>query len=143
MKHVATLPIFDRLIDENVEQSSEHNLKKYISLDELKESIMRDLSLLMNTRVSSFWMGFPSALPYSYGISITAPNYAETVFEIQALENRATKVITMFEPRLKNVKVHIINYGVDPGKAFMQIDADVMLDEKRIPLSFPIVMELK
>lgn len=143
MKKIAALPIFDRLVDENIEESFEMEAKRYISLEELKESIAEDLSRLLNTRISPFWVDYSKKMmiPFSYGINSTAPSYAETVFEIQDLEGRIRRVISEFEPRLANVQVHVLSLGADPGKACVQIDADFSDGDKRIPLSFPIVME--
>ena len=143
MKKVSALPIFDRLIDENIEEPFEIEAKHYITLDELQKSISQDLTRLLNTRISSFWIDYSKTMmiPFSYGINATAPSNAETVFEIKDLESRIRRVISEFEPRLANVQVHIISYGIDPGKAYVQIDANVTDGDKRIPLSFPIVME--
>lgn len=144
MKNAGTLPIFDRLVDENIEESFEKVEKKYVSSDELKESIKKDLSLLLNTRVSPFWYSYAqgASMPYLYGANITAPNFAETVFEIQTLENRIKQVIERFEPRLKNIQVHFVSLGANPGSAFIQIDADVLINKQRTPLTFPIVVDI-
>lgn len=143
MKKVSVLPLFDRLIDENPDASFEVSARRFISFDELKESITKDLTLLLNTKISPFWVDYSKTMkiPFSYGINSTAPSSAETVFEIQDLENRIKQVISTFEPRLKNVQVQILTMGVTPGKADVQIDADVVADNLRVPLSFSIVME--
>ena len=143
MKKVSVLPLFDRLVDENVDASFEVEARRFISFDELKESITKDLTLLLNTKISPFWVEYSKTMkiPFSYGINSTAPSSAETVFEIQDLENRIKQVISNFEPRLKNVQVQILTMGVTPGKADVQIDADVAAGNLRVPLSFSIVME--
>lgn len=143
MKKVSVLPLFDRLVDENPDASSEVSARRFISFDELKESITKDLTLLLNTKISPFWVEYSKTMkiPFSYGINSTAPSSAETVFEIQDLENRIKQVISNFEPRLKNVQVQILTMGVTPGKADVQIDADVAAGNLRVPLSFSIVME--
>ncbi len=143
MKKVSVLPLFDRLVDEDVDASSEVEARRFISLNELKESITKDLTLLLNTKISPFWVEYSKTMkiPFSYGINSTAPSSAETVFEIQDLENRIKRVISDFESRLKNVQVQILTMGVIPGKADVQIDADVAAGNLRVPLSFSIVME--
>ena len=145
MRKVAVLPIFDRLVDDNPEESFEIEAKHYISIDDLHESISKDLTLLLNTKISPFWVDFSKTMkiPFSYGVTCTAPSSAETVFEIQDLESRVKRVISEFESRLTNVQVHVVSYGVDPGKAYLQIDADVIEGNKRVPLSFPIVMDMQ
>lgn len=143
LKKIAALPIFDRLVDENTKESFEIEVKRFVSLEELKQSISNDLTKLLNTRISPFWVEYSKKMmiPYSYGINSTAPSSVETVFEIQDLEHRIRHVITVFEPRLTNVSVHIISVGVNPGTASIQIDSDIFDGKKRVPLSFPIVME--
>ena len=143
MKKISVLPLFDRLVDENIDESFETVAKRFIELDELQESIEQDLTRLLNTKISPFWVDYSKTMkiPFSYGINSTAPSCAETVFEIKDLESRIRQVISEFEPRLTNVQVHIVSIGVDPGKAYLQIDACVADNNKRIPLSFPIVME--
>jgi len=143
LRKVAVLPIFDRLVDENPKESFEMMVKHYVSIEELHESISNDLTRLLNTKISSFWVDFSKTMkiPFSYGVNSTAPSSAETIFEIQDLESRVRRVIAEFESRLTNVQVQVISFGVDPGKAYLQIDADVVEGNKRVPLSFPIVME--
>ncbi len=143
MKKVSVLPLFDRLVDEDVDASFEVEARRFISFDELKESIIKDLTLLLNTKISPFWVEYSKTMkiPFSYGINSTAPSSAENVFEIQDLESRISRVIADFEPRLKNVQVQILTMGVTPGKADVQIDANVAAGNLRVPLSFSIVME--
>jgi len=143
MKKVSVLPLFDRLVDEDVDASSEIEARRFISLDELKESITKDLTFLLNTKISPFWVEYSKTMkiPFSYGINSTAPSSAETVFEIQDLEERIRQTIADFEPRLKNVQIQILTMGVTPGNADVLIDADVIAGNLRVPLSFSIVME--
>lgn len=143
MKKIAALPIFDRLVDDNLDEKFELEAKRFITFEELKESISADLTRLLNTKISEFWVEYSKSMmiPFSYGINATAPSMSETVFEIQDLESRISQIIKEYEPRLKNVRVEIVSYGVDPGRAGVQIDAEVADGDKRIPLSFPIVME--
>lgn len=143
MKKVSVLPLFDRLVDENSNKSFEKEVKRYITLEELQESITKDLTFLLNTKTSPFWVKYSKTMkiPFSYGVNSTAPSAAETVFEIRDLENRVSRAIAEYEPRLTNVQVSVTSFGVNPGKAFLQIDANVADGNKRVPLSFPIVME--
>ena len=144
MKKVSVLPLFDRLVDEDADASTEVEARRFISFDELKESITKDLTLLLNTKISPFWVEYSKTMkiPFSYGINSTAPSSSETVFEIQELENRIRRVISNFEPRLKNIHIQILTMGVTPGKSDVQIDADVAAGNFRVPLTFSIVMEM-
>ncbi len=143
-QHAGTLPIFDRLIDEDIEHSSEPMIKRYVSENELKESLQRDLTLLLNTRVSPFWKesAEKSSMPFSYGANVTAPRFAETVFEIQALEQEVIKALNQFEPRLQNIQVKTVEAAGVAGKALIYIDAYLCIENRRTPMSFPIAVDV-
>ncbi|MBQ3564985.1 MAG: type VI secretion system baseplate subunit TssE [Alphaproteobacteria bacterium] len=143
MKHIGVTPLFDRLIDDDVESMSEKIDKKHVSLEGLKESIREDLTRLLNTKISPFWVEYTKhmAMPFSYGINLTAPSAAETVFEIQNLENLINQVIAKYEPRIQNARAHLIPTESNLSKAYIQIDADLIVGEKRTSLTFPIFVE--
>ena len=145
MNKVAVLPLFDKLIDLNPEEKEEKSFDKNISLEDLQASIHQDLTFLLNTRFAPLWSEYSTSyvFPYAYGANLTAPAMAETVFEIQDLERKISAAIQQFEPRLKNTKVYIVNTGVDPSKVFVNIDADIFVDGKRTPLTFPVLMDVQ
>jgi type VI secretion system protein ImpF len=140
MANVAITSLFDKLIDENPEESFEKNPKRFFTIGELQDSILKDLTYLLNTRVSPFWK--QNRLPFSYGVNITAPMSVENVFEIQELESRIDEVIGQFEPRLINAKSTVVNMGNDPSAIFVTIDAMIHSENHRTPLSFPLVIEI-
>ena len=131
-------PLFDRLTDDDLEESFEPKIKSYISLQELQESIAEDLSRLLNTRVSDFWRDYDT--PYSYGINATCPTSVDNEFEIQELENRIDSVIKNFETRLKNVAAHVISRD-NVGNLHLIIDAQMVDHDHLTPLSFPVVIK--
>lgn len=143
-RHAGTLPIFDRLVDEDIEHLSEPVIKRYVSENELKESLQRDLTLLLNTRVSPFWKESTekNSMPFSYGANVTAPRFAETVFEIQALEQEVIKALNQFEPRLQNIQVKAVTTESIAGKALIYIDAYLCIENRRTPMSFPIAVDV-
>jgi type VI secretion system lysozyme-like protein len=142
MTNAAITSLFEKLIDENPEELFEKKPKRFSTFNELQESIFRDLSRLLNTRVSIFWKENKITVPYSYGVNVTAPMSAENVFEIQELETRIDNVIRQFEPRLINAKSQVLNVGNDPSSVFINIEATVILEDRKTPLSFPIVIDM-
>ncbi|MDR0632315.1 MAG: type VI secretion system baseplate subunit TssE [Holosporaceae bacterium] len=140
MTNAAITPLFERLVDENPEASFEKKSKRFLTFEELQNSILNDLSYLLNTRVAPLWKSGP--LPYSYGVNVTAPTSAENVFEIQELESRIDNVVRRFEPRLVNAKSQVINVGSDPSCIFISIDAAITLENHKTPLSFPVVIDI-
>ncbi|MDR2157828.1 MAG: type VI secretion system baseplate subunit TssE [Holosporaceae bacterium] len=142
MTQAAIIPLFEKLIDENSEEPFEKNPKRFHTLKESQNSILQDLSRLLNTRVASFIKDYPDKIPYSYGINVTAPTSAESVFEIQELESRINGVIKQFEPRLINANAKVTGVGNDSSVVFVNIDATAIIENRKIPLSFPIVVDV-
>ncbi|MDR2781031.1 MAG: type VI secretion system baseplate subunit TssE [Holosporaceae bacterium] len=143
MEGAAIIPLFERLIDDNQDELFEKNTKRISTFREFQESILRDLSRLLNTRVSVSWKNYPSkiTIPYSYGVNVTAPMSVENVFEIRELESRIDDVIRKFEPRLINAKSQVVGVGSGPSGVFVNIEAIVNIENRKTPLSFPIVID--
>lgn len=142
MPNLVVTPLFEKLVDEDIEIAFEKQPKRFSSLAELQSSIIEDLSRLLNTRIAIFWKNCADkslSTPFSYGINITSDISTENVFAMQELETRLEKVIAQFEPRLINAKAHIQGTGNDPSFLLINIDAMVILENRRIPLSFPVV----
>jgi type VI secretion system lysozyme-like protein len=144
MKNAATVSLFERLIDEDPDESFEKHPKKFLNFRELQESLARDLSRLLNTRVSQFWKDNfgKTTVPYSYGVNITAPASAENVFEIHGLESNIDDAIRRFEPRLINAKSHVIGTYRDPSRVFIDIEATINIENRKTQLSFPIAIDI-
>jgi type VI secretion system lysozyme-like protein len=139
----ALKPLFEKLIDEDTDVTFEKNPKHFSSLAELQNSILEDLSRLLNTRLSVFWRDFSEknyATPFSYGINITSEISSENSANMQQLETRIDKIIRQFEPRLIDAKSHFQGIGSDPSFISVKIDATVMFENKRAPLTFPVVI---
>jgi type VI secretion system lysozyme-like protein len=138
-----TIPLFEKLIDNDPEVLFEKVPKQLANLAELEDLIRLDLSRLLNTRISIFWKNYSSkiAIPFAYGVNITAPASAENVFEIQEIEAHVDEIIKQFEPRLIGARSHVINLGKDPSSLFMNIEATIEIENRRTPLSFPVVID--
>jgi type VI secretion system lysozyme-like protein len=135
-------PLFEKLLDEELEIQFEKNPKNSSSLSELQDSIINDMSLLLNTRVPIFFKNLANrCAPLSYGINLTDAIYAENVFEIKKMESKIKKITEQFEPRLTDVKVSVQKTGVDPSFLFINIDGIVVFENRRTQLSFPLVIK--
>jgi type VI secretion system lysozyme-like protein len=142
-----TVTLFRKLIDEDTSITFEKNPKSLCSNDELRESIIEDLSMLLNTRVASFWMEYVDknkqcAVPFSYGATITEAVFSENAFDMREVEQRIDDAIRRFEPRLMDPKSTIINYSKDFSTVFVNIDAVLVAENRKMQLSFPIVLEM-
>jgi len=145
VKNIAVLPLFERLIDDDLLEKRDEQYDSNISLDRLKESILNSLTLLLNTRIDACWKNcsdqYDEPFPFAFGVNLTAPKAAETVFEIQDLEKSVLQTISRFEPRLKNVRVEIEPNLRDASKATVHINADVEIHDMKTRMTFPILME--
>lgn len=137
MTQMVHMPLFSRLIDDDIDVSFEQIPKRYVSVEEWQQLIAQDLSRLLNTRVANLWK--QKHTPYSYGANLVCPITADNEFEIQALESYIDHVISAFEPRLKNPKSRVIKQ--EYGHIYITIDAVVIYSERKIMLSFPVVVE--
>ncbi|GHT91788.1 hypothetical protein FACS1894122_04720 [Alphaproteobacteria bacterium] len=146
MGNATIAPLFDRLIDEDIDVPFEKNPKKYSSREEYQTAIMIDLSRLLNTRVSMFWRNYAEknkvVLPFLYGVSVTGVLSADSVFELQELEARIEAVIAQFEPRLVDTKCSIQTIGNDHASLFINIDAAMIFENRRAFISFPVVIDV-
>lgn len=144
MEYAAIAPVFDRLIDEDIDTPLDIRPKQFLSLEELQMSIIRDLSNLLNTRATLSWhMCIEKiATPYAYGVKMKIPTSPENVFEIQELEANIDKAIRDFEPRLIDAHSHVIGIGDPAGTLEISIDAIIAYKNHHSPLSFPIVISI-
>ena len=143
MPKLSITPLFEKLLDEDTEIPFEKVPNAFMTFEELQKSIMDDVSRLLNTRISVFWKDYAQKnqmTPFSYGVDITAAISTENVVEMRELEVRIENALKTFEPRLIEPKVYVQGVGNDPSSLFINIDALVEMENRRVPLSFPVVL---
>ncbi len=103
--------ILDRLLDNKPEVSREPVQDRFPSIGQIKESVIRDLENLLNTRRQILLP--PDACRevsnslFVYGVKDFTSQNPKSSFVKQQLRLDIEKTISRFEPRLKNVSVHI------------------------------------
>ncbi|MDR1335103.1 MAG: GPW/gp25 family protein, partial [Holosporaceae bacterium] len=127
------IALFKKLIDEDISVTFEKNPKRLCTSNELRESIVEDLSMLLNTRVASFWNECSAKnkeypIPFSYGTNVTDAIFSENVFDMQEVELRIDDAIRRFEPRLMDAKSSIVSYSQDFSTVFINIDAVMIVE---------------
>jgi type VI secretion system lysozyme-like protein len=137
--------LFEKLIDEDTEIKFEKNPKRFRSFADLQRSIAEDLSLLLNTRVATFWKNnySKSAIPFAYGVNLIGSVIAENPAEMQQVASEIDGVIRQFEPRLINAKSCVQAMEADPCALYVTIDANVIFEDRKTPFSFPVVINLQ
>jgi type VI secretion system protein ImpF len=101
-----TLPLLDRLTDEDPKRSEEVPLSRSKSLAALKVAVRRDLEWLLNTRRAERELP-PQVLRsvFCYGLPEQASGSENRDQVFQELARRMETAIAIFEPRLAGVKV--------------------------------------
>ena len=141
-----TPSVLDRLLDFDPKSTTEAPKTRLRSLNELKQSVKRDLEWLLNTR--AFLGDVDEKLEEVkksvalYGLpdftGISAKNYKEQVRLTTAIED----AIKYFEPRFIDLKVSLepIN-NVDKALKF-RIEARLDMEPSPEPIAFDTVLEL-
>ncbi len=105
------MSIIDRLVDNEPGSSRETARHFQNSLEKLKASVIRDLENLLNTRrhvdyESSSFKELSRSV-YIYGVSDFTSENPKSQRVRQTLKQDVEKAVAVFEPRLKNVVVHL------------------------------------
>lgn len=137
--------VLDRLIDHDPGATREAPKGQVQVLREMKQSLRRDLENLLNTR----WrcLSWP---PNMDELELSLVNYGLPDFSganLGIAQNREEfrrvieRVIARFEPRLKNVKVQVLNDGSADRVLKFKIDALLQADPAPEPVAFESALE--
>ena len=108
-------PLLDRLTDRDPMSATEARMTHAQSVSEFKQSVRRDVEWLLNTRRT------PEPAPdslgelqdslYDYGLPDITSLSADSPEVRMQLARRIEKAITLFEPRLADVKISVTDTG--------------------------------
>lgn len=140
---MARASLIDRLVDRNPQSQWEAPPLRTLSREELKESVRRDLEWLLNTRTSlpGYLLDEKELTVIDYGIpdfglySPANPNHQ------RLLAHRIRRSISAFEPRLQKVLVTVEPEMPDEKALTIHIDAVLVVEHFREPLSFQTVLQ--
>lgn len=133
--------VLDRLLDFDPQTSREAPKSRYQLLRELKDSVRRDLENLLNTRVRcGTWPAGLDELERSlvnYGIPDMTGALLSAPREREAFCRLIQEAIRRHEPRLRNVRLHLLD-NVDPLDRTLRfrIDALMIADPAPEPIVF-------
>lgn len=141
-----TPSVLDRLVDYEPEITREPLASRSKSLRQLKQSVLRDLEHLLNTRQTADWLPpdlrevnnslATFGLPDFSSVSIKSPS------EQNRLQRSLESAISMFEPRLEDVIITIMPPDDLRRSLHFRIDARLRVEPAPEPITFDAVLQL-
>lgn len=133
------VPLFDRLVDEHPHQRAEARPKRSLDIDELRDSVRRELGRLLETRCP-----LPGDLALArersvldYGLPDLERGGRALVKEDRLRVARLIRqTIEAFEPRLQRVDVELLDSAGGGARLLVAVRAVLVTERVREPLSF-------
>lgn len=133
------VPLFDRLVGK-LNASADGWL---LHEGGLQHSLREDLARLFNTRnglsIEEFLGDAPNAL--HYGLPDTLGLSPRSAADLARWETVVARAISLYEPRLSQVRVHILRDASRPAAALIQIDAAVALGWHLSQVHFHVALD--
>ena len=125
--------MLDRLLDDDPQKSVETPRNNAQALREIKAAVRRDLENLLNTRARCLsWPPTLEELPASlvnYGLPDFTNTYARAIEDPDMFVNVVKFAIEQFEPRLRDVRVELVQSNVATDRALrFKIDATLYVE---------------
>lgn len=141
----APRPLFDRLIDEDSEQQTEHPVKKYYDRFELIQSIEREIERILNTRATVKRTEYDDfsedplnfGLPEMFGLADFSQFDGTRQDNWPRIAELCEQAIMRYEPRIKNVIASVTGFDNKTQSLSMTIQADFAIKEFQGELTFP------
>ena len=140
-----TLSVLDRLIDYEPEMTREAPASRSKNMRQLKQSLRRDLELLLNTRHTREIppdLKEVNASLAAYGL----PDYSSANVKSPSDQNRMRRtlenLISTFEPRLTDVNVTLEPARENERALHFRIDAQLLVDPAPELITFDTVLQL-
>lgn len=143
-----TISALDRLVDLEPESRMENPLSRAQSVRLLKNAVRRDLEWLLNSRriadPPDEGLKELNRSVYVYGLPDLSALTMASMADRNKLVRQVVGAINMFEPRLTNVRLVLVETP-DAGKkdVRLRIDAMLRMDPVPEPVSFDTIIELK
>ena len=132
--------LLDRLVDDEPGITHEPVQYRLVSIKQIKNSVIRDLENLLNTRryiliPSAALKNLNSSL-FVYGLKDFTAENPNSPFVRQRLRRDIEKTIMRFEPRLRNVTVHFETRSSAERTLRFRISGLLVLDFEKEPVVF-------
>lgn len=139
--HGLRVPLFDRLVDNAPEADKELTPFRVHDRTALFSSIARDLQRILNTRRTPDGTLDPTnATVLDYGIPDFSQFSATSATDRRTLAETLRLAISIFEPRLQEVSIHLDNDDSSPHQLLGSISCKARLGSLIEPMTFPILL---
>jgi type VI secretion system protein ImpF len=143
-----TVSVLDRLIDLEPGNRMENPLSRSQSVRLLKSAVRRDLEWLLNSRricdPPDEGLKEVNRSAYTYGLPDLSTLTMAATGDRNKLVRQILATINMFEPRLANVRLVLIETPDSAKKDVrLRVEAMLRMDPVPEPISFDTVIELK
>lgn len=136
--------VLDRLLDTEPEVSSESAVSRGKNLEQLKQSVRRDLQSLFNTRQSQQPPagGELQNSLLSYGLPDFSSASTVSMLDQNRIREALEKAVARFEPRLRNVVVTLLPAPATERALHFRIDARLRVEPAPAPVTFDTVLHI-
>ena len=138
--------ILDRLIDHEPQVSREPVQQRLLSFGQIKAAVIRDLENLLNTK--SQILPVPPALKevndsvFVYGLRDFTAQSPKSPSTRHQLRQDIERAIAKFEPRLRNITVHIDAPNQEKQTIRLRINALLVVDPVTEPVTFDTYFDI-
>jgi type VI secretion system lysozyme-like protein len=136
----ARIPLFERLTDLHPNEATETVPLRIYTLDELADSVRREVARLLNTRSLA---KDRNGSVLDYGLPDFSWMSAASGDDRRLLADTIARKIAAFEPRLTQVRVTLERDPSDPRRLTGSIHAILFTETLREPVFFPLLMDAK
>lgn len=137
----ARIPLFERLVDGHLDEPSEPTPLRVQNRQELRESVRKEVSRLLNTRCPGGEDHKGSVI--DYGMPDFSWMSAAKGDDRRQIADTIARKVAAFEPRLRQVRVTLEPDAANPRVVVGTISAALVVESIREPVSFPLVIHSK
>lgn len=136
-------PLLERLTDEYPLVPVERQPFRILNKNELRESVRREITWLLNTRspIPQFMLEKQVPVTFNYGIpdlfTLFHPLSPEKELKLCSLLERT---ISAFEPRIKRTRVSFERYDTGTRSLTLRLDGTIVVENLVEQLSFTVVL---
>ena len=137
--------LFDRLIDWQPESSIEKKPLRSANKRELYESVLKELTRLLNTRrpyTEEDGQNWDRSV-IDYGVPDFSAFSPSDINDQEKLASNIKETLEIYETRLRDIRIHIEEHPKKIRALKIRIEGILTFESIREPVSFPLIIEPK